>query len=195
MCEPRDKKEFVGKLLAQDPMPADEQLQYKETLFRTVKRRVRLKKIIVGATYCVLFFAAFWAFRQSSHTGSLVRSICWGVVSMHILLWFLVYFLRMTYRLAAEITDGKSATDEKYQRRKTDRFVTIIAICVFLFSTILLYSSFSLNSPLSAARMTAGILWGPVFFLFWYPFGTASLVAKLWIEYKTMELGIPESEE
>ncbi len=191
MCESENKKEFVDKLLAQDRISASRQLKHQEELFKKVKHRIWLKKIAIGTIYVILFLVAFGALNQGSCTDSLVHSICWGAVSMHILLWFLVYFLRMIYKLAAEVTDRKPAA-YKNKRKKTDHHLTIVAILVFIFSTILLYFSFNLNSPLKATRLTASILWASVFFLFWYPFGIASLVSKLWLEYKKMELDAPE---
>jgi hypothetical protein len=81
----------------------------------------------------------------------------------------------------------------KGQWRNTDRFVTIVAILAFASASILLYRSFSLSDPLKASDVTAGVLWTTVFFIFYYPFGTASLIGKLWLEYKKMELNINNS--
>jgi len=68
-----------------------------------------------------------------------------------------------------------------------------VAILVFAYASTILYRSFFLNDPLKAAHLAASIFWATVFFLFWYPFGTASLVAKLWLEYKKMEINIPRN--
>jgi len=194
MPDSKDREEFAECLLAQDSPPADKELWHKETLLKKLKRRIWLGKIIGGATYVAFFSIAFWAFNQGRYTNNLVHSICWGAVSMHILLWFLVYFLHMIYKLTTEVTD-KNPVANKNQYKKTDRIVTIVAIFVFLFSTILLYFSFNLNSPLKATHLTVSILWASVFFLFWYPFGTASLVSKLWLEYKKMELDSHEQKK
>ncbi|MCP4257021.1 MAG: hypothetical protein GY774_05780 [Planctomycetes bacterium] len=190
MCRSEDKKKLIEKLLAQDPIPVDKQLHHKKMLFKIIERRIWLKKRVIGAVYILLFLAAFLAYLQPSRTDNLVHAVCWGVVSMHILLWFLVYFLSMTYRLIAEIADKPSNGNKKYRSKKTCWIITIVAICVFLFNTILLYHSFSLNNPLKAAQVAAYILWAPVFFLFWYPFGTAGLIGKIWLEHKRMELDI-----
>ncbi len=195
MSESKNKKEFAKNLLAQDPPPPDKLLRHNEALLKKLKRRMQWEKTIVIAIYIVLFSVAFWAFMQRQYTDNVVHSICWGAVSLHILLWFLICFLRGIYRAMAEIVEENSNEDEKQQWRSQDRFVTIVAILAFVFSTFLLYRSFSLTDPLKAARLAASIFWATVFFLFWYPFGTASLIAKLWLKYKKMELNITKPEE
>jgi len=195
MSESKNKEEFVKNLLAQDSPPADKQVQHKEALLKELKRYIWRGKIIGGAIYIVLFSVAFWAFMQREYTDNVVHSICWGAVSLHILLWFLIYFLRAIYRTLAEIIEKSSDGDEKQPWRNQDLFMTILAILVFAFFTILLYRSFSFTDPLKVAHLTAHTFWATVFFLFWYPFGTASLLAKLWIRYKKMELNITKPEE
>jgi hypothetical protein len=192
MSESKNKKQFLTNLLAQDPPSADKQLRHKEVLFEKVKRRIWLGKIIGGAIYIALFSAAFWAFMQRESADNVVHSICWGAVSIHILLWFLIYFLREIYRTLAKIAEKNSDID-KQSWKNQDRFVTVVAVLVFVYSAIILYRSFSLNDPLKAAHLAASIFWATVFFLFWYPFGTASLLAKLWLEYKKMELNITKT--
>ena len=192
MSESPNKKQFVKNLLAQDPPPADKQLRHKEVLFEKVKRRIWLGKIIGGAIYIALFSVAFWVYMQRQNTKNVVHSICWGAVSLHILLWFLIYFLRAIYRTLAEIVESNPDID-KQPWKNTDRFITIVAVLIFVFSTIILYRSFLLTDPLKAAHLAASIFWATVFFLFWYPFGTASLLAKLWLEYKKMELNITKT--
>lgn len=195
MSEPENKKNFTKNLLAQDTPPADKRLQHNEALFKKLKRRIWLGKILGGAIYIALFSAAFWAFLQRRHTDNVVHSICWGAVSLHILLWFLIYFLRGIYRLTAEIVEKISDKEEKPQWKKQDRFIAIVAILVFTFSTIALYRDFSITDPLKAACATAHTFWATVFFIFWYPFGTASLLARLWLRYKKMELNLTEPEQ
>ena len=192
MSESPNKKQFVKNLLAQDPPPADKQLRHKEVLFEKVKRRIWLGKIIGGAIYIALFSVAFLLYMQRQNTENVVHSICWGAVSLHILLWFLIYFLRVIYRTLAEIVESNPDID-KQPWKNQDRFITIVAVLVFVFSTIILYRSFSLTDPLKAAHLAASIFWATVFFLFWYPFGTASLLAKMWLEYKKMELNITKT--
>ena len=97
--------------------------------------------------------------------------------------------------MTAGISEKNSGKDEKQQWKKQDRFITIVAILVFTYASTILYRSFFLNDPLKAAHLAASIFWATVFFLFWYPFGTASLLAKLWLEYKKMQLNLPKSEE
>lgn len=195
MSEPNSKKEFAENLLAQDPPPADKQQRQKEILFKKLKLRIWRGKIIGGTIYLVLFSAAFWAFQQGQNTDNTVHSICWGAASLHILLWFLIYFLRVIYRLTAEIVEKSSGKDKNQKWKNQDRFITIVAILVFIYASSILYRSFFLNDYLKAAHLSGSIFWSTVFFLFWYPFGTASLLAKLWLEYKKMELNIPKTEE
>jgi len=190
MSELKNNKEFTKNLLAQDQPSPDRQLRHQEALFKKLKRRAWLGAIVTGAVYIVLFLAAFWAFLQRSYTDNVVHSICWGAVSLHILLWFLVYFLRGVYRMAAEITEKNSDKGKKQQWRNQDRFITIWAILIFALSTFFLYRDFSLDDPLKAAHAAPYVFWAAVFFIFWYPFGTASLLRKLWLEYKKMELNI-----
>ena len=193
MFETENKPEFVKNLISQDSPSADKQQRHKEILFKKLKLRILRGKIIGGTIYLVLFSAAFLAFQQRRNTDNLVHSICWGAASLHILLWFLIYFLRGIYRMTAGISEKNSGKDEKQRWKKQDRFVTIVAILVFAFASTILYRSFFLNDPLRAAHLAASIFWATVFFLFWYPFGTASLVAKLWLEYKKMEMNIPRN--
>lgn len=195
MSETNSKKEFANNLLAQDPPPADKQQQQKEILFKKLKLRIWRRKIIGGTIYLVLFSAAFLAFQQGQNTDNLVHSICWGAASLHILLWFLIYFLREIYRLTAEIVEKSSGKDKNRKWKNQDRFITIVAILLFTYTSFILYRSFFLNDYLKAAHLSGTIFWATVFFLFWYPFGTASLVAKLRLKYKKMELNIPKTEE
>ena len=195
MFETESKPEFIKNLIAQDTPPADKQQRHKEILFKKLKLRIWRGKIIGGTIYLVLFSAAFWAFQQGQNTDNIVHSICWSAASLHILLWFLIYFLRGIYRVTAEIIEKSSGKDEKHKWKNQDRFITIVAILVFTYASSILYRSFFLNDCLKAAHTSGYIFWATVFFLFWYPFGTASLLAKLWLEYKKMELNIPKTEE
>jgi len=195
MSESKNKDEFVKNLLAQDSPSADKQVQHKEALLKELKRYIWRGKIMGGTIYIVLFLVAFWAFQQRRYTENVVHSICWGAVSLHILIWFLIYFLRAIYRTLAEIIEKSSGGDEKQPWRNQDRFVTIVAILVFAYSTVSLYRSFFFTDPLKAAHLAGHIFWATVFFIFWYPFGTASLLAKLWLRYKKMELNISKPEQ
>jgi hypothetical protein len=194
MPESEDKKTFAESLLAQDVPPVDKQIQHKDALFKKIKRHVWLGKIVGGSIYLVLFAVAFWAYQQQpKHTDNMVHSICWGAVSLHILLWFLIYFLRAIYRTLAETMEQYPDKDQRHPWRKQDRFITAMAVLVFAFSTYRLYRSFLFTDPFRAAGAATSIFWATVFFLFWYPFVTASLAAKLWLEHKKMQLCISTS--
>lgn len=188
MFESKEITEFASNLLSQDRVPADEQSRHNQKLFKKIERSILRGKIIGGTIYIVFFSAAFAAFQRAGSTDNPVHSACWSAVSIHILLWFLIYFLRQIYWILAEIVDKTSDQKQIHERKKTDRFVTVVAIVVFAYETFFLYRSFFLNDPSRVSDLAAHIFWGTVFFIFWYPFGIASLVAKLWLEHKKMEL-------
>ncbi len=195
MFESKEIEDFAQNLLSQDRVPADEQSRYNEKLFKKIERSILRGKIIGGTVYIVFFLAAFVAFQRAWSTDDPVYSACWSAVSIHILLWFLIYFLRGIYWMLAEMVDKTSEQKQIRERKNTDRFVTVVAIMVFTYNTFLLYRSFFLNDPSRVSDLAARIFWGTVFFIFWYPFGTASLIAKLWLEHKKMELTLAWHEE
>ncbi len=192
MKMPNDRKEFVEKLLSRDPPPPDEIQRHRDRLFRKVKRRITLYKGLVGAIYVVLFSLAFWAFERQRQADNVTHSILWGSVSIYILLWFLVWFLRGIYRGLAQLVHKDAVSSQEW--RRWDWLMTTVAIIVLAFSGLLLYRSFSLTDPLRAAHQATACFWGVVFFIFWYPFGTASLVARIWLEHKRMELRLGDLE-
>lgn len=196
MNESEKRKEFAENLLAYDPPPPDKELQHKEILFKKFKRHIWRGKVIGGTIYLVVFSIAFWASMRGRHSNNIVHSVCWSAVSLHILLWFLIYFLRETYRMMAKAMEKSFPTDQKPSWRKDDLFVTVMAVVVFVYTTIFLYRSFTLTDPLRAVHAVSYLGgWSTVFFIFWYPFGIASLLAKLWLSYKEMELGIAKPQE
>jgi len=195
MSEPNSKKEFANNLLAQDPPPADKQQRHKEALLKKIEHRMCLVKAVIVAIYTVLFLAAFGAFMLRESTDNVVHSICWGTVSLHILLWSLVYVLRGICMNMEELIEKKFDNDEKRRHKNQNLFLTILAIMAFVFSSFLLYRSFFLTNALKAVQMAVSILWATIFFLIFYPFRTATLIGMLWFEYKKMELNIPKTEE
>ncbi|MHC4639260.1 MAG: hypothetical protein ACYTBV_17420 [Planctomycetota bacterium] len=190
----RKRKEFAKSLLAQDPPSTDEQLRRNEELFKKLKHRACLQKAVIIAIFMVIYFVAFGALMLGKFTDNVIRSICWGTVSLHIMLWSLVYILRGNYMNMAE-TINKNGREKKQPSRYQNRFITILAIVLFVFSTIFLYRFFFLTDPLRVAKKAIGILWSAIPFLLLYSFGTASLIAKLWFEYKKIELSITKPEE
>ncbi|MGD8501151.1 MAG: hypothetical protein PVJ86_10920 [Phycisphaerales bacterium] len=195
MSEPNDKREFANKLLAQDTPSADKQLRHKEILLKKIERQMCLQKGAIIAIYTTLFLIAFGAFILREYTENVVHSICWGTVSLHILLWSLVYILREICMNMEELIEKKFDNDERRRNKNQNLFLTIWAIVVFVLSTWFLYRSFFLADPLKVAQTAASILWATICFLIFYPFRTASLIGKLWLEYKKMELNIIKSEE
>lgn len=188
MFESKEIAEFAQNLLSQDRVPSDEQSRQKEKLFKKIERSILRGKIIGGTIYIIFFSASFSAFQRAGTTGNPIHSACWSAVSIHILLWFLIYSLRCIYWILAEIVDKTSDQKQVRDRKNSDRFVTVVAIVVFAYETFFLYRSFFLDDPSRVSDLAAHIFWGTVFFIFWYLFGTASLVAKLWLEHKKMEL-------
>jgi len=195
MSESNSKKKFADSLLAQDPPSADKQLRHKEVLLKKIERRMSLQKAVIIAIYMVIFLAAFGAFILREYTDNVVHSICWGTVSLHILLWSFVYILRGICMNMEELIEKKFDNDERRRSKNQNLFLTIWAIVVFVISTLFLYRSFFLPNSLKAAQTTVSILWATIFFLIFYPFRTASLIGKLWFEYKKMELNITKPEE
>ncbi len=188
MFEWKEIEEFAEKLLSHDRAAADEQSRHNEKLFKNIERSILRGKIIGGTIYIVFFLASFAAFQRAQSTDNPVHSACWSAASIHILLWFLIYFLRGIYWMLAEIVDKTSDEKQIRERKNTDRFVTVMAIVVFAYQTFFLYRSFFLNDPSRVSDLAARIFWGTVFFLGYYPFGTASLIAELWLKHKKMEL-------
>jgi hypothetical protein len=192
MKTPDDKEDFVARLLAQDPPPPDELQQNRDLLFRAIRRRVLLSKLTVGAVYLVCFLAAFGAYMQQRRTDDTVRALLWGSLSSYILLWFLVWCLRENYRNLAQLLCTGAAEEREWKRQ--DLFITALAVVVFAVRGVALYRWFSLPDPQPIARKAMGVVWSSVFFLFWYMFSTASLVAKLWIKHQKLRLRHSETE-
>ena len=195
MSESKKRKEFAKSLLAQDPPSTDEQLRRNEELFKKLKHRACLQKAVIIAIFMVIYFVAFGALTIGHYTDNVIHSICWGTVSLHIMLWSLVYILRGNCMNMAETINKNFGREKKQPSRYQNRFITILAIVLFVFSTIFLYRFFFLTDPLRVAKKAIGLLWSTMFFLLFYSFSTASLIAKLWFEYKKMELNISKSEE
>ncbi len=195
MSEQENKIEFIKNLIAQDPPPADKQLRHNEALLKKNKRRMLLVKAVIIVIYMVLYFVAFGAFMLQNYTDNVVHSICWGTASLHILLWSFVYIQRGNCMNIEELIEKMLDNDEKRRNKNQNLFITTVAIMAFVFSSFLLCRSFFLTDPLKVAQTSVGILWSTIFFLIFYPFRTASLISKLWLEYKKMELNISSSSD
>jgi len=188
MSEPNGKKEFADNLLAQDPPSADMQQRHKEVLLKKIERRMCLQRTVIIAIYMVIFLAAFGAFNLRKYTDNVVHAIGWGTVSLHILLWSLIYILRGICMEMEGLIEKRLDNDERRRNKNQNLFLTILAIVLFVLSTWFLYRSFFLTDSLKAAQKVVSVLWTTIFFLIFYPFRTASLIAKLWFEYKKMDL-------
>lgn len=195
MSEFKSIEEFAKNLVAQDAPVTDEQLRRNETLLKKIKRRMCLQKAVIIAIYMALYLVAFGAFMLRTSTDNVIHSICWGTVSLHILLWSLVYILRGICMEMEELIEKKFNNDEKRRHKSENLFITIVAIVSFVFSSFLLYRSFFLVDSLRAAQKAVGILWATIIFLIFYAFRIASLIGELWLEYKKMELNITRPEQ
>ena len=195
MFETENKPEFIKNLIAQDPPSADKQQRHKEALLKKIEHRMCLQKAVIIAIYMALYLVAFGAFMLRQYTDNVVHSICWGTVSLHILLWSLVYILRGISMEMEGLIEKRLGNDERRRNKNQNLFLTILAMVLFIFSSWILYRSFFLTDSLKAAQKAVGILWATIFFLIFYPFRTATLIGMLWFEYKKMELNIPKSEE
>jgi len=176
MKTPSDKGGFADRLGARDPAGPGEPIGHEETLFRQGGMHVASSKLMIGAVYAVLFLLAFGAFQWQQHAHTVTRSLLWGSVSLYILLWFLVWFLRHIGRRLVQLVDQDVVTSQRWRRQ--DRLITKAGVVVFVFNGLLLYRAFTLTDPLQAARDATLTLWAAVFFLFWYPLGMASLAAR-----------------
>jgi hypothetical protein len=188
MSESRSREEFVKNLVAQDPPLADEQVRHNEDLFKQIKRRAWLQKAVMVAIFIAVYLVAFGAFMLRQYTDNAIHSACLGTVSLHILLWSLVYILRGLSMLMEEISGKISGSETKRRNKGWNLFITVVAIVLFVENSYFLCRSFFLTDPLRAAEKGIGILWGPIVFLIFYSFSTAEIMAKLWLEYEKMQL-------
>jgi hypothetical protein len=139
MSEKENKTEFIKNLIAQDPPSADKQQQYKEALLKEIEHRMHLQKSIIIAIYTALFLAAFGAFMLLVYTDNAVHSICWGTVSLHILLWSLVYILRGICMEMEGLIEKRLGNDERRRNKNQNLFLTILAIVLFVLSELIPY--------------------------------------------------------
>lgn len=192
-----DRKGFSERLLAQDPPSVDEQARHRDALFNAAKRRMCIEKVVTGGAYVLVFVVAFLAFLARAQTDVVVHAICWGALSLHILLWFLVYFVWRINALLAKTAQTAPTGSAAGERLGSERKIQVAALIMLAFTTLLLVLGFSLTDPLKASQMTVLMLWGPMFFLEWYAFGAGSLASKLWLVHKELELRAnrPDDEE
>ncbi|MHC4244304.1 MAG: hypothetical protein ACYSU4_18015 [Planctomycetota bacterium] len=195
MFEKENKPEFIKNLIAQDPPPADKQQQHKEALLKKIEHRMRQQKAVIIAIYTALILIAFGAFMLQVYTDNVVHSICWGTVSLHILLWSLVYILRGISMEMEGLIEKRLGNDERRRNKNQNLFLTILAIVLFVLGSWFLYRSFFLTNARKAAQTAVSILWPVIFILINYSFRTATLIGMLWFEYKKMELKIPKTKE
>ena len=93
------------------------------------------------------------------------------------------------------LIEKRLGNDERRRNKNQNLFLTILAMVLFVLSSWFLYRSFFLTDSLKAAQKAVSILWAAILFLTLYPFRTATLIGKLWFEYKKMELNITKPDE
>ncbi len=179
-------------LIAQDLPPPGLLSAHQEILFKKAKRRLFMEKGLVGLTYVAVFAAAFLSFLKGGRVQDAMKALWWTAGSMHLLLWFLVFFLWRVERLIRRI---RPSAKHVKQTKLQNRTVFICALAAWALGTGFLCASSLLRDPLKAVQVSRFILWAPVFFLFWYPFGIATAVGRLWLLFKEVEIPSGASEK
>ncbi len=172
-------------LLAQDPPSLARASAHQELLFAKIHRRMQIEKALMGAGYVAVFFLAFYCFLRAGRVQDAANAVWWAASSLHLLLWFLVFFLQHIARLLDRIPSCAARARPSRGERWTV-FCCALALCVF--GTALLWKSAAMQDGVRLVQISRYVLWGPVFFLFWYPFGIASAVARLWLKHRELEL-------
>ncbi len=179
-------------LLAQDsPSPA-RALAHQEILFTKIRRRLQIQKGLVGTVYIGIFVLAFGFFLQAGRARDAAAAVWWGAGSMHLLLWFLVFFLWHVEGLIGRLLPSACRAGHTRGERRAI-FIAALAVCAL--STAFLGRAAFVHDSLKATQASSYILWAPLFFLFWYPFGIATAVARLWLKFRELELQPSSSEE
>lgn len=182
---------FREALLAQDsPSPA-RALAHQEILLTKIHRRMRIEKLLVAAVYMAVFGLGFFCFWEAGQVQESGHAVWWAVCSMHLLLWFLVFFLWRVERLMGRIWPS---SNRARPTREENRAVFIAALVVCALGTGFLVQAALVQNPLRIAEAARYILWCPLFFLFWYPFGIGTAAARLWIKFREMEPQTPSLE-
>lgn len=189
----RDKFSKLGNaLIAQDPPSTTRLSAYQKILFNKVRRRLQIEKGLVGAAYVAVFAVAFAFFLQADRVQDAARATWWMVCSVHLLLWFLVFFL---WRLERLIWRIPSPANRAGRARRKTRTMFICALAACAVGTVFLCAAGLLYDPLKVVQLLRYVLWAPVFFLFWYPFGIGTAVARLWLQFREMEIQSASAEE
>jgi hypothetical protein len=190
MQELNKPSNFRNALLAQDsPSPA-RTLAHREILLTKIRRRLRFEKMLVGSVYIVIFVLGLMSFLQAGHVREAANAVWWAACSMHLLLWCLVFFLWQIERLIDRVLPSVNPT--RHSRRES-LTVIVAAIAVCALGTGFLVQAAFIQDALRMAQTARYILWCPVYFLFWYPFGIASAAARLWLKFREMELQTPRA--
>ena len=172
-------------LLAQDSPSPTRASAHQEILFAKIHRRMQMQKVIVGATATAVFLVALSSFLKAGSVRDATNAVWWTACSMHLLLWFLVFFLWHVERLIWRILPVAGRTG---QTRGENWAVFIAALAACALGTGFLVQAAFAQNPLRIAQSAAYILWCPVFHLFWYPLGVATAAARLWLKFREMEL-------
>jgi hypothetical protein len=188
MSESRKTEALAAKLPALDPPPDADRQRHNEALFTKLERRIRRDKVIMRGIYLLLFLAAFWAFLQRDRTQDVGESAAGGP-------YLCTFFYGSSCTSCAACTACWPRSREEIPGperseawKRPDCFISAVAVIVFVVSSVSVCRLFSTPDALRAVQSAGHILWAPVFFLLWYPFGTGSLVARLWLDYKKTQL-------
>ncbi len=184
-------RRFRDALLAQDSPSPTRALAHQETLFAKVRRRMRIEKVVLGAVYVAVFLAAFFCFLIAGRVRDAAQATWWAVCSMHLLLWFQVFFLSYVGSLISRILPP---ADQVERAGRENRKVFIWALAACALGTGFLVRAAFVDDPLRVAQSARYILWCAAFHLFWYPFAIATSGARLWLKFKEMELKTPGRE-
>ncbi len=145
---------------------------------------MKAEKTYISVGYIAVFVLAFLSFLKAARLQDAAPAIWWTVCSMHLLLWALVFFLSRLEQLLVKFLAPVNQVESKRRER---RIISLCALAVCVIGTGLLYRLYNVTHPLKAAQCMRGILWAPVFFLIWYPFGIATATAQLWLKHKEMK--------
>ena len=187
MSTPRTRSEFAEMLISQDRPPANEMSHHCEELFAKIRYRMRLGKLMVIGAFLLVFLGAFVCYMLREYSSDSARALNWGALSLHILLWSIVYLLWGIHK-QADVFGVRATSGRIGPLRHQDMFMLIIAGLLFVSGSLILARSFASTDVRRVIELTTAILWLPFFVAFFYVFRTAGVLAEVWLEYKKMEL-------
>jgi hypothetical protein len=192
MSEQDDKIEFAEQILNQDVPEPIKQSQQNSDILKKVKQRMKHQKFYSIAIFFIVIFAAFVPFMMRVYVKNPIHAISWGTVSLHILLWFMIYCLSNISIQLNDILDKTHSVNNAKPTKSPDWLMVIIVSAIFAFSTFLLGQCFFLSDPVKVAKNGPGVLFGAISLLIFYISKIAALLSKLWFEHKKLELKLSD---